>query len=116
MPDSRETGEARDSARDILARTDTPKRIQRKRIKGWRKPENAIIVTRGTRYGNPYRASEYGATAALDLYRRYLAAQLNTDPDFLTPLRGKDLACYCNLDAPCHADILLELANAEGVL
>lgn len=26
-------------------------------------------------------------------------------------LRGKDLACWCPLDQPCHADILLELAN-----
>ena len=27
-------------------------------------------------------------------------------------LRGKDLACFCPLDQPCHADVLLELANA----
>lgn len=27
-------------------------------------------------------------------------------------LRGKDLACWCPLDQPCHADVLLELANA----
>jgi len=26
-------------------------------------------------------------------------------------LRGKNLACWCKLDAPCHADVLLELAN-----
>ena len=26
-------------------------------------------------------------------------------------LRGKNLACYCPLDQPCHADILLEIAN-----
>jgi hypothetical protein len=26
-------------------------------------------------------------------------------------LRGKDLICWCDLDKPCHADILLELAN-----
>ncbi|EPX82062.1 hypothetical protein Salmuc_02429 [Salipiger mucosus DSM 16094] len=28
-----------------------------------------------------------------------------------TVLRGRDLACWCPLDRPCHADILLELAN-----
>lgn len=28
------------------------------------------------------------------------------------PLRGKNLACWCPLDQPCHADVLLELANA----
>jgi hypothetical protein len=31
-------------------------------------------------------------------------------PD-LNPLRGRDLACWCPLDQPCHADVLLELAN-----
>lgn len=29
----------------------------------------------------------------------------------LPELRGKNLACWCSLDKPCHADILLELAN-----
>jgi hypothetical protein len=28
-------------------------------------------------------------------------------------LRGKNLACWCPLDQPCHADVLLELANDE---
>ena len=26
-------------------------------------------------------------------------------------LRGRDLACWCPLDRPCHGDVLLELAN-----
>lgn len=29
----------------------------------------------------------------------------------LPELRGKDLACWCPLDKPCHADVLLELSN-----
>lgn len=29
-------------------------------------------------------------------------------------LRGHDLACWCPLDQPCHADVLLELANGGG--
>lgn len=29
----------------------------------------------------------------------------------LDHLRGHDLACWCELGAPCHADVLLELAN-----
>lgn len=29
----------------------------------------------------------------------------------LATLRGRDLACWCPLDLPCHADVLLELAN-----
>lgn len=31
--------------------------------------------------------------------------------DRIAMLRGKNLACWCRLDAPCHADVLLELAN-----
>jgi hypothetical protein len=31
--------------------------------------------------------------------------------DVQRELRGWDLACYCPLDQPCHADVLLELAN-----
>jgi hypothetical protein len=33
----------------------------------------------------------------------------------LDELRGRDLACWCPLDEPCHADVLLEIANAERV-
>ena len=34
---------------------------------------------------------------------------------YLAPLRGKNLACWCPLDQPCHADVLLELANEDMV-
>lgn len=27
-------------------------------------------------------------------------------------LRNKDIACWCALDEPCHADIILEVANS----
>lgn len=30
----------------------------------------------------------------------------------LGTLRGHDLACWCSKNEPCHADVLLELANA----
>lgn len=33
-------------------------------------------------------------------------------PSSYEELRGKDLACWCPLDQPCHADVLLELANS----
>lgn len=33
-------------------------------------------------------------------------------PPDLAPLRGRDLACFCPIGLPCHADVLLELANA----
>lgn len=34
----------------------------------------------------------------------------NEKPD-VSALRGRNLACFCPLDQPCHADVLLELAN-----
>jgi hypothetical protein len=48
--------------------------------------------------------------------RRYrddlLAGRLRfTVDDIRRELRGRDLACYCPLDEPCHADVLLEFAN-----
>jgi hypothetical protein len=97
-----------------------PKRIQRKRIKGWRMPDGVIYVGRPTRYGNPYKVSELGESA-LTCYRKELEWYLSgegCDPkhtervkEDLRNLRGKDLACWCRLDSKCHADILLEFAN-----
>jgi hypothetical protein len=34
--------------------------------------------------------------------------------DALGELRGKNLACWCKPGEPCHADVLLELANPKG--
>mgnify|MGYP003430463124 CR=1 FL=1 len=97
-----------------------PKRIQMRRTKGWRKPEGAIYVGRPSKWGNMFRIGEdhsyYAgpiatkATAAqsAELYGRFLVA----DGIDLSELRGHDLACWCPLDQPCHADVLLELANA----
>jgi hypothetical protein len=44
----------------------------------------------------------------------YLYLHLPSRPDLdPTELRGLNLACYCGPDEPCHADVLLELANQE---
>lgn len=88
-----------------------PQRIQRKRTKGWRLPANAVSITRPGRYGNPFTAREYG-NLALFLFEQNLKIVLAVRPDFLLPLRGKDLACFCKEGEPCHGDILLRLANA----
>ena len=90
-----------------------PKRIQRKRVKGWRMPEGAVSVTRPGRYGNPYTVAEYGERLALFNYRNRMEGLLLINPSALDDLRGKDLACWCPESSKCHADILLELANRE---
>ncbi len=76
------------------------------------------VDKRGMQWGGFTDRSE--ATAfAVDMHRRSLLAT-RADLDgllhhehYLAELRGRDLACWCPLDQPCHADVLLELANAE---
>ena len=89
----------------------TPQRIQRRRTKGWRMPEGAVYVGRGTKWGNPFRLGDgWTAEAAVNEYR--WAIDTNGSPSMIrAELAGKDLACWCPLDQPCHADLLLELAN-----
>jgi len=43
-----------------------------------------------------------------DLLAGRLAITLD---DVKAELRGRDAACYCPLDAPRHADVLMEVAN-----
>ena len=104
-----------------------PKRIQRKRTKGWRMPEDAVYVGRGTQWGNPFRLGTPNADDCMVGYRadivakyRYEIVQMNggfvgfNSAWVQRHLRGKDLACWCPLDQPCHADVLLELANVPS--
>lgn len=118
-----------------------PQRIQRQRTKGWRAPEGAIYVGRPSKWGNPfaigkpvgvecYSPSFHHLTvtvatreAAVMWFESILTADYSTSvPTVFEPphgwmaaLRGHDLMCWCPLDQPCHADVLLELANREGL-
>ena len=94
------------------------KRIQRKRTRGWRKNENTVYVGRPTRWGNPFVVDEkIGMTPMLAQYGYRSNLLLGRLPvmlrDVKRELRGKDLCCWCPLDQPCHADVLLEYANEE---
>lgn len=75
-------------------------------------PENTKNVTRVSRWGNPFKLIKHGGTYSLMKslyeYECWLRKQLKNNPDFLKPLIGFNLGCYCNLDSLCHADILLE--------
>ena len=96
-----------------------PKRIQLSRRKGYRKPEGVVNVARPTRWGNPYvvgehpggdrRRTPYTRETAVATFRKRLS---RADVEqAIRELRGRDLACWCPLNAPCHADVLLEVAN-----
>jgi hypothetical protein len=105
-----------------------PVRIQRKRTKGWRMPANTIYVGRPTRWGNMFTVglANCGCRSSGEcnhnLFRRETveeAVQSYRDiprsekrlAELRAKLGGKDLACWCPLGQPCHADVLLELAN-----
>lgn len=120
------------------------KRIQRKRTKGWRMPEGAVYVGRPTKWGNPFWHPErfHGLELSLALYAdmargfwnpslvdgiprangiyedrcKWLARMKGHPTDVArNELVGRDLVCWCAVDAPCHADVLLEIANRVPV-
>lgn len=110
--------------------TRAPRRIQLRRTKGWRKPAGAVVVSRPSKWGNPYRLEAYqfqranGKPAAWDepaardmAVRDFEGALIVggilpfTEADVARELRGKDLACWCPPGKVCHADVLLEVAN-----
>jgi len=106
-----------------------PIRIQRQRTRGWRMPPNTLYVGRGSRWGNPRRVGMYVGYKAADAvadYRRWIERDPSTwsydnvygKPPTVDEIRaalaGKNLACWCALGQPCHADVLLELANAPA--
>lgn len=107
-----------------------PVRIQLRRTKGWRMPPNTVSVARPGPLGNPFVVGRDGTREeCVTLYQRLLAGYLclSAGPELaeqeaaraavrerLPELRGKNLACWCRDDGkPCHADVLLELANRE---
>jgi len=91
-------------------------------------PPDAIYVGRPSKWGNPWRIGERHPTdghrltreEAIELHKINLPQMLTAKRDDgstildLNELRGKDLICWC-APLPCHADILLELANREEV-
>ena len=98
----------------------TPMRIQRKRTKGWRMPANTVSVSRPSDWGNPFTVAGYyaaGFSGDLTAARQACVDNFEDDLDdyFLElakhNLRGKNLACWCPLGEPCHADVLLKIAN-----
>lgn len=85
-----------------------PQRIQRKRTKGWKMPPNTVYVGRGSRWGNPFTFANSGNVHPALRFACEVAPLMQG----IETLRGKDLACWCSLEAECHADVLLEIANA----
>jgi hypothetical protein len=117
-----------------------PKRIQMSRQKPWRADDpEAVKVDRSTRHGNPFAIGKEvvvawdagtatgsitaeNASEAVAYFRDWMngvVEVLGWERPPVWPLVGYDLACWCPLEdsdgtrVPCHADVLLELANGH---
>lgn len=90
----------------------SPIRIQLSRRKGWRMPESTLKVSRPGKWGNPFTSEEFGRAEAVARYAPYRESKLASGALDLAELRKHNLACWCSLDGPCLADLLLKLANA----
>ena len=115
-----------------------PKRIQRRRTKGWRMPAGAVYVGRPSKWGNPFvvgagydapfvwhlesyeEANNHDGLVtlsramAVEMFRAAFGTTselAKARTEHVAELRGKDLVCWCPLDQVCHADVLLEWAN-----
>lgn len=94
-----------------------PRRIQQRRVKGWRKPEGARSVNRPGPFGNPFPVAIKGDrdahVEAVAAYREWIMspAQAALLERARRELRGRDLMCSCPPHLACHADVLLELVN-----
>jgi Domain of unknown function (DUF4326) len=97
-------------------------------------PYNTISVTRPGKWGNPYfpgcglgfgnfdanmHPVHWPLATVEDMvrhFREHIRLMKRDDPkrfdELIEPLRGKNLACFCPLDQPCHADVWLEYANS----
>ena len=105
-----------------------PIRVQLSRAKGWKMPPNTVKVDRSTVWGNPYRVGEklldttppISAETAVQLFSAWIEGEASqhgqTVQSFLSTIRGKNLACWCKPGTPCHADVLLKLANEPRAL
>ncbi len=117
-----------------------PQRVRLSRRPGSRLPPDARSVARPTTWGNPYRITritngqqprwviahgdststigpsdtiDQARAKAVELYREWVLGQPDLTRRVRLELAGRDLACWCPDRAPCHADVLLELANPD---
>lgn len=97
-------------------------------------PPNTVSVTRPGKHGNPYYPGcgrGYGNvidgllvdwplfTKADQVrhFREHMRLMKKDEPDrfeeYIAPLRGRNLACWCKLGDPCHRDVLLQFACVQ---
>jgi hypothetical protein len=119
-----------------LLLSEQPVRVQRKRTKGWRKPDNTVNVTRPGKWGNPFdlkaeenklymerkprglfrsikEIAEVEAQARVNAVDHFKSSRTAADKALIKQeLKGKNLMCWCKEGEYCHGDILLQIANS----
>jgi hypothetical protein len=92
-----------------------PQRIQISRKKGWRMPVNTVNCARPNKWGNPFKVGIATPELAVDQFVKHMGLpgdyKIPSMQEALDELRGKNLACWCKIGEPCHADALLDIAN-----
>jgi hypothetical protein len=80
-----------------------------------RKPPDAVIVSRPSKWGNPFHIDQaHDRATVVQIFRDWIkgddsaAIKMRSE---IKELRGKDLLCWCLVPGPCHGDVLLEMAN-----
>lgn len=136
-----ELGEAWTSTTEFRKAVNLPERVRLSRKKGWKMPPNTVSVARPGRWGNPHFVSRWrdartcvalfedtvkgiwNPTTSAHLpeawngYAEHVAwlRRMGASPlELLGELKGKNLACWCSLDQPCHAHVLIRLANQDA--
>jgi hypothetical protein len=76
--------------------------------------ENVVYVGRPSKWGNPFKlphpATPEARARVIDRYEKWVVPRIERGDLDIEELRGKDLMCWCAPE-PCHADVLLRLAN-----
>ena len=114
-----------------MSATITPVRVQRSRKKGFKLSNaagnglNTVYVGRGSLWGNKYKVGDnhpdhgwpMNHCEVVTLFKEYVRFGKTDEEsrkihfEIKQHLGGKNLACWCPADKPCHVDILLEIAN-----
>jgi len=116
-----------------------PRRITYQRVRGFNLQAvsaelnglPAKMVTRPGKWGNPFEIKDVAArfhlepraaqAKAVALHRQWMEGTLDAGldpgkppppvPELIAELGGHNLACWCKQGEPCHADLLIEVAN-----
>lgn len=88
---------------DRLGRQEASVRAFREWIEPPPKGQQTVRYERGVRFGNETESVQIGP--------RFIVGPPPSLKAIRAELAGKNLACFCAPGEPCHADVLLELAN-----